>query len=243
MPAIRILFVGNSYTFCNDLPGTLASLLGTRETEPRYETYLRGGASFKTHWLDNLGQDTGRDRHALDLDARRKGGLDRALAKGPWDWLILQGQSLEAIEHPEAFGRYGRLLVEAARESRVGNVLFFQTWAREHRPETQGDISGAYRKLAEELGVRVAPVGDAWRAALRSDDCPTLHVADRSHPTPAGTYLAACVFYAATTGRSPVGLPGRLPEPRDEDGSPIHDHDEARTAFLQRVAATACQLD
>ena len=51
----------------------------------------------------------------------------------------------------------------------------------------------------------VAPVGRAWERALR-DPAMTLHDPDGSHPSPAGTYLAACVLYATLTGESPVGL-------------------------------------
>jgi hypothetical protein len=53
--------------------------------------------------------------------------------------------------------------------------------------------------------VPVAPVGYAWSAAYAQDPNLDLWQADGSHPTELGTYLAACVFYAAIFGRSPEG--------------------------------------
>jgi hypothetical protein len=56
----------------------------------------------------------------------------------------------------------------------------------------------------------VAPVGMAWKKALAADPKLVLHQADKSHPNPKGSYLAACVFYATLLDKSPVGLPGEL---------------------------------
>ena len=73
------------------------------------------------------------------------------------------------------------------------------------------------RGSPRELHARLAPVGDAWRVALRSDPKLVLHDADHKHPNAAGTYLAACVFYATLFGQSPAGLPGRIAGLSDGD--------------------------
>jgi hypothetical protein len=82
----------------------------------------------------------------------------------------------------------------------------------------QDGLSATYARLAGAAapaadgspGGLVVPVGDAWRRVLANPPAPALHVADGSHPTPAGTYLAACVFYGVVHGKSPVGLTGRF---------------------------------
>jgi hypothetical protein len=66
------------------------------------------------------------------------------------------------------------------------------------------------RRIARELGATVAPVGVAWKKALVADPKLVLHQADKSHPNPRGSYLAACVFYATLLDKSPLGLPGEL---------------------------------
>lgn len=37
-----------------------------------------------------------------------------------------------------------------------------------------------------------------------------LFLDDGSHPSPAGTYLAACTFYAAIFNANPAGLPSKI---------------------------------
>jgi hypothetical protein len=81
-----------------------------------------------------------------------------------------------------------------------------------------------YDQSGQAIGARVAPVGRAWERALR-DHTVVLHASDGSHPTEAGTYLAACVFYATLTGKSPLGL--------GDGGLQV---DAAQAAFLQQVA-------
>ena len=51
-----------------------------------------------------------------------------------------------------------------------------------------------------------SPVGVAWLNFNRNHDRPALHDKDKSHPTVAGSYLAACVFLAVLFGESPVGI-------------------------------------
>ena len=96
----------------------------------------------------------------------------------------------------------------------------------------------------------LAHVGEAW-AAYRATEHVTspahsaLFIADGSHPSPAGTYVAASVFYATLYGKSPVGLPplarnGRvqppvgptLDSPRDSISAPL-------AAMLQQLAWSA----
>ena len=63
---------------------------------------------------------------------------------------------------------------------------------------------------SEELKAIVAPVGLAWESALKQQPQLALHLEDKSHPAPRGSYLAACVLYATVYGQSPEGLPARL---------------------------------
>jgi hypothetical protein len=70
----------------------------------------------------------------------------------------------------------------------------------------QAGLRKAYQTVATQNGGRMAPVGDAWETALASHPAIPLFAGDGSHPAEHGSYLAACVFYAALTGNSPEGL-------------------------------------
>ena len=74
------------------------------------------------------------------------------------------------------------------------------------RAESQKAITEAYADIGRELRPTVVPVGVAWQRFLREHDQPVLHDRDDSHPTLAGSYLAACVFVAALFKENPVGI-------------------------------------
>lgn len=195
---LHVLFIGNSYTFANDLPGLLVKL-STAGRQRRIVTAMEapGGCTLEQHVRD--------------------GRAGKAIASRPWDYVVLQEQSQIPVVAPERMLEWGPKLDEAVRE-RGARSLLFQTWARAGQPDMQPPLVAAYDRLARtcngargaEGGVTVVPVGEAWRLALADDPPPALHVADGSHPSPAGTYLAACTFYAVIHGRSPVGLPAKL---------------------------------
>jgi hypothetical protein len=86
----------------------------------------------------------------------------------------------------------------------------FENWWTQRVRGLVGGLNGAYFDLADELGAIVAPVGLAWQKALQAQPPPVLHDTDKSHPTPQGSYLAACVFFATLLDKSPVGLPAEL---------------------------------
>src|SRR2546429_4043516 len=70
----------------------------------------------------------------------------------------------------------------------------------------QTAIHDSYLSIAGEQHADIAPVGYAWQAVLAEEASPGLWQDDGSHPTAKGTYLAACVFYAAIFRESPAGL-------------------------------------
>ena len=72
--------------------------------------------------------------------------------------------------------------------------------------ETQKAITNAYVAIGDEIGAAIVPVGTAWQNFIRRHSSPALHDQDKSHPTLAGSYLAACVFFAVLFDESPVGI-------------------------------------
>lgn len=194
---VRVLFVGNSYTFFNDLPGTLARLAEA------------GGHTAVTAMAAEGGWRLADHAGAPQTRA--------AIASSSWHYVVLQEQSqIPSVAELRAsfMEPAARALAEQISASGA-TPLFFVTWG--HRggwPERglasyqrmQAGISRGYGAIAGELGAPLAPVGDAWRLALREHPELDLWQADGSHPSEQGTYLAACVFYAVIFRQSPEGL-------------------------------------
>lgn len=219
---LHVLFVGNSYTFANDLPGLLVKLSAAGR-QRRVVTAMEapGGCTLEQHV--------------------REGRAGKLIASKPWDYVVLQEQSMIPVVAPERMLEWGPKL-DAAVHDRGARTLLFQTWARAGQPDMQPPLVAAYDDLARacnaarggEGGVTVVPVGQAWQRALAGAPPPALHVEDGSHPTAAGTYLAACTFYAVIHGRTPVGLPVRLDGLDDPTARRLQ---EAAWAALEERAA------
>ncbi len=191
-----MLFIGNSYTFSNDLPGTLADMASTSKVPPSIEVaeVLAGGATFKSLW-----------------DA---GEAQKRIGEKTWTHVVLQGQSLEPLWQPTAFKTYGSKFADAILAT-PARVVWFATWARlEGDPsysETWGGgtpdgmqdgLTAGYTALATKYpSSLLVKVGEAFRLVKKERPALALQVDDKSHPSPAGTYLAACMFYVALSGK------------------------------------------
>jgi hypothetical protein len=182
---VRILFVGNSFTARNNLPGLLTGLAGARGVELEHKLIQAGGASLRQHL--NAGK-------ALD-----------AIASGGFDVVVLQEQSTLPIKNPARFREGARDFDAAIKEAGARTALYL-TWARRNAPETQQALTSAYAGSAVELGATLVPVGPVWERFLSTHDQPVLHDKDNSHPALAGSYLAACVFLIALLEQDPVGI-------------------------------------
>src|SRR6516162_4920261 len=206
--SLKVLFIGNSFTARNDLPDLIVRLAAARGKTVEHRLISAGGASLRNHW--NAGQ-------AL-----------KAIQSGEYDHVVLQEQSTLPVKNAKRMHENVRLFDEATKAAGARTVLYM-TWARQHEPESQQVITDAYTVIGRELGATVVPVGLAWQRFLGKHDRPVLHDKDQSHPTLAGSYLAAYVFLAVLFGESPVGLGG------DVDGL-----SEKELAFLQQVAWQTC---
>ncbi len=69
----------------------------------------------------------------------------------------------------------------------------------------QAAIDQGYATIAGELKVSIAPVGQVWQLVASHAPGIELWQPDGRHPTPAGTFLAACTLYTRIFGACPVG--------------------------------------
>src|SRR5688500_13536618 len=115
---LRVLFVGNSFTNRNDLPGLLETLAASG-SPPRAvvtERVIENGASLRRHW--NAGE-------AL-----------RLIRESRWDAVVLQEQSTLPVKNRLRYHENVRLFADPIRQAGARPVLYL-TWARRAAPETQ----------------------------------------------------------------------------------------------------------
>ena len=185
---LRVLFLGNSFTqFNGGIALTLRNLAASagKRPVPVFDQVTKFGATWAELWSETK---------ALD-----------EIRQGNWDYVVLQDYSRAAMIYRTEMDQYGKQFSQEIRRAGA-KPLFFMTWARKDEPNTQLQIAGAYSRVAESNRAPVVPVGLAWAASLRGRPGLILHTADKKHPTPAGTYLTGCVFYAVLYHESPHGL-------------------------------------
>jgi hypothetical protein len=203
----RVLFIGNSYTFVNDLPDTFANLARSDGNKVEVGMSAQGGWTLSEHL---------QSAETLDLLNSKK-----------WKFVVLQEQSqIPSVVSARTQGMYPAARELVQKIQAIGATpIFFVTWA--HRggwPEygmnnyesMQAQINDGYTQIAQELKAPIAPVGVAWLSAVSQYPDLMLWQADGSHPAEQGTYLAACVFYAVIFHESPNGLSYRADLPKEK---------------------------
>ncbi|KAB2675097.1 MAG: SGNH/GDSL hydrolase family protein [Verrucomicrobia bacterium] len=205
----RLLFVGNSFTYYNGgLENHVRQLAASTRPPRALETDrgTKGGATLKIL----QGQEW----------------LHEKIRNGRYDLVILQEDIPELTEHDVApFFEQVRLFDGEIRKS-GGKTALFMAWPYERLNwVTLERIDQAHRAIGKELALPVAPVGIAFRHALRARPGLAMLGPDREHETIHGSYLAANVIYAVVFGTTPEGATYRPPGVSAEEA-----------AFLQGVA-------
>ena len=188
--ALRVLFVGNSLTYTNDLPGIVTAFAradGQRAFESRTIAYPN--YSLEDHWNNQ--------------DARRE------ISKGRWDYVVLQQGPSASKEGRALLLDYSRRFAEEIRKI-GGKPALYSVWPSANRMQDFRGVSESYRQAAEAVEGIVFPVGDAWLNAWTVSPTLELYSSDGFHPSAAGSYLAGLVIYEQLYNRSPIGPPARL---------------------------------
>jgi hypothetical protein len=194
---LRVLLVGNSYTMHHSLHVLLQRVAAAVEGGPQLivDAVARGGFSLRNHL--------------------RKGEALQRIRARHYTHVVLQGHSLSALDHPEELGVDAERFKQAI-DAAAGRTVLYATWARSpevslyrtHRvvhsfSDMSARVSSVYSDISNRLGAGLAPVGSAFERSLVEHPKLTLWGVDGSHPSLAGSYMAACVIYGAITGVDP----------------------------------------
>lgn len=198
--SVSVLFIGNSYTYVNDLPTMIQSLATSLGKTVSQDSQTAGGATLSTHAGNSVTYSM--------------------INSKPWDYVVIQAQSQEP-SFPDAQVNsqtlpYAIQLADSVYENNFcSETMFFMTWGYVDGDPQWAPIStyegmqtrlrNAYVRFADSVQGSVSPVGMAWKYVRENYPSIDLYAADGSHPSYAGSYLAACTFYASLFRESPVG--------------------------------------
>jgi hypothetical protein len=189
------LFIGNSYTYYNNLPELVKEIANSKGNTFYHESHTPGGSSLEQHANNSV--------------------VDNLVSSSQWDYVILQDQSQKPSFHPnqvaaEVYPFATSLCEKIRHENTCAQPVFFMTWGRENGDSQncanyppictyngmQDRLETSYTEMAENNESLLAPVGTAWKNIRLNHPSINLYSSDGSHPNIKGSYLAACVFYA-----------------------------------------------
>ena len=185
-PGARVLFIGNSLTEVNDVPGQVRALATAEGLGWDIQAELLGGASLEDHW--------------------QHGSAQARIRSGHWDAVVLQ-QGPSSLPESRTNLREWAAQFDGLVRAAGGRSALYMVWPERGRLSVFDRVRDSYALAARDVSGWFLPAGETWRAAWRGDPALALYGGDGFHPTPAGSYAAALTIFAGLSGRSPLGLP------------------------------------
>ena len=154
----KVLFIGNSYTYVNDLPSMLSNIAASFGDQVTHDSQTPGGTTFQGH-TQNAATWT-------------------KINSQIWDFVVLQAQSQEPSFPDSQVNSstipYAMQLADSVYANNFcTEVLMYMTWGRKNGDPQWGPIStfegmndrlrSAYLRIADSVQGSVSPVGSAWR--------------------------------------------------------------------------------
>jgi hypothetical protein len=198
-----VYFIGNSYTYVNDLPHMVAAVAASDTVTPvDIETRMVAVAGSTLDQLWNI-QEAHDTLHSRD-----------------WDYVVLQENSTQTLLEEWVHVMF-TAMTHWNEEIRTAGAkpVIYETWARQpgsdwYDPDKypglsfgnptymQDRVDKITNNLAAMIEAPVVPVGDYWAACRDKPGMPDLYNPDGTHPSLAGDYLIALLFYRALTGHT-----------------------------------------
>jgi hypothetical protein len=171
---IKILFLGNSLTYTNNLPGLITEIGKQENVDVTYRCFAKPGYSIEDHLSE--------------------GKFQRELAKGRYDFVVAQ-------QGPSAMDASRKSLVASARQLKIlcdaakTQLAFLTVWPSRERITDLDNVIISYRTASETTNSINCPAGLAWKKAWELDSAIALYGPDGLHPSLTGSLLCAVTIY------------------------------------------------
>jgi len=210
----RVLFIGNSYLYVQDIPGIVQALADSAGGDKlAVETVAGPDMALVDHWASE--------------QARTE------IAKGGWEWVVLQ-QGPSSVAANRDTLRLGTALFAGEIAKVNAKPALFSAWPAADRLVDFPRAIQSYQLAAADVNGVFLPVASSWMGAWSRDPAINLYL-DGLHPSTEGAYLAGLVVYGRLLLKTTLGLPATL---RLRSGA-IISVSAATAALLQAAADSA----
>lgn len=199
---LKVLFLGNSYTYYHRMPELFNQLAHRNKKSVSVKSVASGGRRLQDH--------------------SRNSRVKKMIEEQHFDWLVMQEQSITPFVHVDQMKAAIRTINGWAHQQKTRSLLFL-FWARRYAKnmgirlngvpyyqrfgsfaDAQNELVHTHKKIANELKVGISPVGVVWQHLHKLVPRLRLWQADGSHPSKAGAYITAMVFYASIFDELPI---------------------------------------
>ena len=166
--SLDVLFIGNSYTYANNMPQMVSELALSFGDTLNFESSTPGGATFNTH--------------STNINTLNK------ISQKPWDYVVLQAQSQEPSFSPNQVANdlfpYAQILIDSIESnSTCTEPIFFMTWGRKYGDQQncqfyppictylgmQQRLRQSYLDMTFNHNATCSPVGICWKESIAQD--------------------------------------------------------------------------
>ncbi|MEI9909357.1 MAG: SGNH/GDSL hydrolase family protein [Bacteroidota bacterium] len=173
---LRILFVGNSLTYTNDLPALVTEIGKLDGTTITYTSFLLPDYSLEDHWNDG----------------KAKAEID----KGGYDYVVAQQGPSALAESQSLLLEYAKKFADVCKKNK-SKLALFMVWPSKARSVDHDNVIISYTNAADKTSSILCPAGLAWKYAWQLQPELPLYSPDNFHPGVAGSVLAAFIIYGA----------------------------------------------
>lgn len=193
---LKVLFVGNSYTFMWDVPGQLQAMAAKGPLKKKLYVHALtwGGKTLDFYWKQ------------IEKEAPT-GNVGKLLDAIKWDVVVLQRWENDKVE--EVVPKFAGLIKSKNSDTRILLYAWGGAGKMDEEAKPPVEVMQSHLKAAELTGATVVPVAWAWYH-FRINHPGVQDVADDGwHPGKVRAYMTASMLYATLFHQSPVGLPFR----------------------------------
>jgi hypothetical protein len=202
-----VLWVGNSFFYYNNsMHGHVGQLIRgstmADKTGHRSVSATISGSGINWHDLEAHFKPNGVGSYSFNA----KNEVIFNTFDKPFDVVLMMDCSQCPI-HPQLrsfFYDFAKKNSDIARKNGA-RPAFFMSWAYADAPEMTEQLAAEYTNAGRTLDALVVPAGLAFARSLKDRPDIALTIADKRHPTMAGTYLAACTVLASLYNTNPEG--------------------------------------
>lgn len=185
---MRVLFVGNSLTYTNNLPAMVQTIAEAAGHTLAQGSVVAANASLEDHW---------------------RSGLESTILASEADVVVMQQGPSSLPANQEYLRVWTETLAPVIREA-GGQPALYMVWPEVTRVDAFDAVYQSYRAAAASVNGLFIPAGQAWREAWKEDPGLRFYGSDGFHPTQLGSAVAALTIFRIVFNEDVTDLPSRL---------------------------------